>query len=186
MKRILLNPSLLIFFIGLTIHLTSPATAGGILEEPAPVPEFTHTTHNDWINSEPITVDDLLGKVILIDFWTFDCWNCYRSFPWLTAMEKRLPEDNFQIIGVHSPEFSHEKVRKNIAEKVKEFKLNHPIMIDNDFSYWKAMYNKYWPAYYLIDKKGQVRGIYYGETHEGDPQALDIEKTIENLMNESS
>lgn len=164
--------------------LTFKAIAAGEARTPVPAPEFTHSDQEDWINSEPLKLKELNGKVVLIDFWTFDCWNCYRSFPWLNAMEQRLPENDFLIIGVHSPEFSHEKIKKNIVEKIKEFDLKHPIMIDNDFSYWKAMYNKYWPAFYLVDKKGLVRGIYYGETHEDDPQAKHIEKSINALLAE--
>ena len=184
MNRIVLNTLIIVITATLTLQIFNPAI-GETLRTPVAAPEFTHTNEEDWINSEPLKLNQLSGKVLLIDFWTFDCWNCYRSFPWLNAMEQRLPKDNFHIIGIHSPEFSHEKIRKNVVEKAKEFKLDHPIMIDNDLSYWKAMYNKYWPAFYLIDKKGQVRGIYYGETHEDDPQAKHIEKTINALLTEN-
>ena len=161
------------------------AAAGGALEQPVPAPEFTHTTAAEWINSKPLKLADMQGKVILIDFWTFDCWNCYRSFPWLVAMEARLQAKGLQIIGVHTPEFAHEKIRKNIEAKTIEYQLHHPIMIDNDFSYWRAMDNRYWPAYYLIDKKGQVRAVFYGETHEGDRRAKQIEKMIHTLLAET-
>jgi len=168
----------------LVVPLSHPAL-GASVRTPFAAPEFTHQGENDWINSPPLILRNFRGKVMLIDFWTFDCWNCYRSFPWLNKMEKRLSDQNFQIIGVHSPEFSHEKIRSSIEAKVQEFGLHHPIMIDNDFSYWRAMYNKYWPAFYIVDKKGQVRGIYYGETHEGDIQAKHIEETINSLLLEN-
>lgn len=147
-------------------------------------PEFTHTSEYEWLNSKPLMLKDLRGKVVLVDFWTFGCWNCYRSFPWLNTMEKRLRDKGLQVIGVHTPEFENEKVKENIMAKIKEFKLSHPVMIDNDFSYWRAMGNRYWPAYYIIDKKGYVRASFVGETHEGDPQAKQIEKTIEQLLAE--
>ncbi|MCZ6803667.1 MAG: hypothetical protein O7D86_07000 [Proteobacteria bacterium] len=86
---------------------------------------------------------------------------------------------------MYTPEFDHEKVRINIEAKVKEFNLHHPIMIDNDFTYWRAMHNKYWPAFYILDKKTNVRAVYFGETHEGDGQAKEIEKTIKQLIAES-
>ena len=183
MKRITINSFIVIICAVITIKTLTPSIAG-TLSEPFPAAEFHHDQPKDWINSEPLMLDDLKGKVVLLDFWTFDCWNCYRSFPWMNALEKRLEGNEFQVIGVHTPEFKHEKIRANIEAKVKEFELHHPVMIDNDFTYWRAMHNKYWPAFYLIDKKGQVRSVFFGETHEGDRQAIQIEKTIKQLLAE--
>lgn len=184
-KRLSINLFIVTICAAVTIQTFTPSFAG-TLSEPFTAAEFHHNQAKDWINSEPLMLDDLKGKVVLLDFWTFDCWNCYRSFPWMNAMEKRLAGKDFQVIGVHTPEFSHEKIRSNIEEKVKEFELHHPIMIDNDFSYWRAMRNKYWPAFYLIDKKGQVRSVFFGETHEGDQQAIRIESVINQLLTEAS
>jgi thiol-disulfide isomerase/thioredoxin len=162
---------------------TLPVPAASPEDAPA-APEFTHATGLEWINSPPLTLADLRGSVVLIDFWTFDCWNCYRSFPWLRAVEERYGGRGLKVIGVHSPEFAHEKVRANVEAKVKEFDLSHPVMLDNDFSYWKALHNRYWPSYFLIDKQGRVRGVYSGETHEGDDRAREIERAIEALLAE--
>lgn len=151
-------------------------------KKPYEVPEFTHYKDSDWINSGPLTVKDLKDKVTLIDMWTFDCWNCYRSFPWLNGLEKKYQKQGFQIIGVHTPEFDHEKIRANIEAKVKEFKLHHPIMIDNDHSYWRAMNNRYWPTYYLIDQQGRVVYSHIGETHQDDDKALALENTLKGLL----
>ena len=159
--------------------------ANGDSITPFPAVEFTHKKAVDWINSQPKMIGDYSGKVLLIDFWTFDCWNCYRSFPWLKAMQERLSPEGLEVLGVHTPEFPHEKVRENIIAKVREFGLDHPVMIDNDFSYWRAMHNKYWPAFYIIDKQGQVRAVFFGETHAGDARAKKIETTIKNLLTES-
>ena len=183
MKKYLIYSTLLITSALITVQLLRPAT-GGPLDKPIKAPEFTHTSPNEWLNSGPLTLTDLKGKVVLVDFWTFDCWNCYRSFPWLRAMESRLEPKGLQIIGVHSPEFDHEKVKKNIVAKIKEFKLHHPVMIDNDHSYWRAMNNRYWPAYYIIDKKNAVRAVFVGETHEGDRNAKRMEDLIVSLLNE--
>lgn len=101
-------------------------------------------------------------------------------------MESRLTNQGLQVIGVHSPEFEREKVTENIRNKIAEFGLQHPVMIDNDFSYWKAMANRYWPAYYLIDKKGVLRAAFVGETHEGDEQAKQIEQFLTRLLDESA
>lgn len=185
MKRFAINFSVLIITAVLVVQLFKPVTGQEIIE-PIPAPEFTHMTPDEWINSEPLRLVDLKGKVILVDFWTFDCWNCYRSFPWLNALEMRLEGEDFLVIGVHTPEFSHERIRKNIETKVKEFNLHHPVMIDNDFSYWKAMHNKYWPAFYLFDKQGRIRAVFYGETHKGDRQAEKIEDTIKALLQEQT
>ena len=185
MKRLSINLFIITICATLTIKTLTPSFAG-TLSEPFPAAEFHHNKTKDWINSEPLTLDDLKGKVILLDFWTFDCWNCYRSFPWMNALEKRLESKGLQVIGVHTPEFEHEKIRTNIETKAKEFKLHHPIMIDNDFTYWRAMHNKYWPAFYIIDKRGQVRSVFFGETHDGDGQAKEIERTIFALLSEAN
>ena len=177
--------SFLIVIISTIILQDMTIAAGGTLKTPLQAPEFTHNGKQNWINSTPLSIKDLEGKVVLIDFWTFGCWNCYRSFPWLNAMENRLNQENFQVIGVHTPEFENEKIRENIVAKAKEFKLHHPIMIDNNSSYWRAMSNRYWPAYYILDKQGKIRAAFIGETHEGDRRAKQIERTINQLIAES-
>ena len=149
-------------------------------------PEFHQTDPQLWLNSQPITMESLRGKVVMLDFWTFGCWNCYRSFPWMNEMETRLSEKDFVIIGVHTPEFEHEKVRAKIEQKIAKFKLKHPTVMDNDFRHWKAMNNRYWPTYYLIDKKGFIRETFIGETHANTPKARDIESKIHGLIAEPS
>lgn len=152
------------------------------LELPRPAPELTHQARNEWINSQPLQLADLRGKVVLLDFWTFDCWNCYRSFPWLKDLEQRLEDEPFLVIGVHSPEFEQEYVRNNLVKKVKEFGLHHPVVMDNDFSYWDAMGNKYWPSFYLIDRDGLIQAEFFGEVHVGDRKAAAIEAKILELL----
>ena len=151
---------------------------------PRPAPEFTHQQKQSWLNSEPLALTDMLGKVLLIDFWTFDCWNCYRSFVWLHALESRLNNREFAVIGVHTPEFEHERHRGRLEDKVKLYDLRHPIMIDNDFSYWNAMGSRYWPTFFLIDKQGYIRAQYVGQTDTESDQAVAIEQMIETLLAE--
>ena len=151
---------------------------------PALAPEFTQTAAERWLNSAPLRIADLRGKVIMLDFWAFECWNCYRSFPWLNDLEARFQDKGLQIIGIHTPEFEREKNPETLARKIKEFKLHHPVMMDNDFAYWNAMRNRYWPAFYLIDKKGNVRATFIGETHVNSAQAKRIEAAIEALLAE--
>ena len=168
--------SLLLLFVFSAL----PVHAKGVQQ----APEFTHTEASNWINSTPLKLADLKGKVVLLDIWTFGCWNCYRSFPWMNDMEKRLEGKDFTVIGVHTPEFEHEHDRNQVIAKAKEFKLQHPIMMDNDFSYWKALGNQYWPTYYLIDKQGRLRAKYIGETHKGSRKARKIEAAINYLLKE--
>jgi len=149
-----------------------------------PAPEFPRTETVDWINSPPLRLADLRGRVVLLDIWTFGCWNCYRSFPWLNGLEARLKNQGLQVVGIHSPEFDRERDLAALKRKVQEFHLEHPIMVDNDLRYWHALGNRYWPAYYLIDKSGRIRAKFFGETHAGDPQAKRIEATLESLLAE--
>lgn len=148
------------------------------------LPEFTSSSEKDWLNSPPLGRAELAGKVTLVYFWAFDCWNSYRSFPWLREVEKRFSGRGFQAVGIHTPEFSHEKSRKNLEAKVKEFKLTHPVMMDNSFSYWKRMKNRYWPAFYLTDREGNVVYKMIGETHKGTEKARQFEEVVEGLLSE--
>ena len=175
---------LTVFGMLLLLGLAKVKQVGAIEDLPRAVPAFTHSAADDWINSPPLKVEELRGRVVLIDFWTFDCWNCYRSFPWLNDVETRFGKRGLSVIGVHSPEFKHERERSRVEEKVEEFDLHHPVMMDNDFSYWQAMKNRYWPAFYLVDKNGNIRNVYVGETHIGDSRARTIESAIEALLAE--
>ena len=153
----------------LALSLTPTVTADA--EDFAPAPEFTSSSPADWINSEPLKISDLAGSVVLLDVWTFDCWNCYRSIPWLLSLEERFGEQGFRIVGIHSPEFKHERKRDNVEARVEHFGIEHPVMMDNDFAYWRALDNRYWPAFYLIDRQGRLRAHFVGETHAGDKRA---------------
>lgn len=171
----------------LTGSLLVLAASGGTLRSAAdavPAPAFTHPSAQDWLNSPPLTLATLDGTVVLIEFWTFACHNCNRSIPWLNELYSRLKGRGLQIVSVHTPEFDHEKVRANVQQKVGEYGIAYPVMLDNDYSYWKALSNQYWPAFYLVDKRGRVRAHYAGETHRGDGQARRIEGDIEALLSE--
>ena len=164
----------------LLLSILSTACAEAV--EPRPLPEFTTSSPTYWFNSDPLQVQQLRGKVILVDVWTFDCWNCYRSFPWLKALEAEFDDQAFQVLGIHSPEFEHERDAAQVAAKIRKFGLAHPVMMDNDFAYWRALGNRYWPAFYLVDKQGIIRYLHVGETHAGDPRARRIEEQIRALL----
>lgn len=177
-----MNTNACVIFLLSIFLLVTKVTFAVKLDPPSNIPEFTQTNEKAWINSRPLSTHDLLGKVVLIDVWTYGCWNCYRSFPWLNSLEKKFAKEDFQIIGIHTPEFDHEKFRDNVIKKVKKFMLHHPVMMDNDFAYWRSLNNQYWPTYYVVDKQGKIRGIFIGETHEGDPRAIQIEALITKLL----
>lgn len=159
-------------------------TAHADATAPEAAPQFTQRAPAAWINSSPRTIESFRGRVLLIDVWTFDCWNCYRSIPWLADLERRLAPRGLSVLGIHSPEFKHERERERVLAKVREFGIKHPVMLDNDFAYWRALDNRYWPAFYVIDKRGRIRGRFVGETHVGDRRAVQIERLIQTLVAE--
>ncbi|MGD9591057.1 MAG: cytochrome c biogenesis protein CcdA, partial [Candidatus Berkiella sp.] len=116
-----------------------------------------------WLNSTPLTMASLKGKVVLIDFWTYSCINCIRTLPYITAWDKKYREDGLVIVGVHSPEFEFERKISNIEDAIKRFGINYPVAVDNGLNTWQAYHNLYWPAHYLIDKSGQVVYTHFGE-----------------------
>jgi len=149
-----------------------------------PAPAFTQADAAAWINSPPLTWQDLKGGVTLVEFWTFACWNCYRSIPWLRTLEPRYRARGLRIVSVHTPEFPHESVRANVEAKVREHHVEYPVMLDNDFAYWNALGNQYWPAFYLVDRQGRLRASFVGETHAKDRNAVAMEAAIEALLTE--
>jgi cytochrome c biogenesis protein CcdA/thiol-disulfide isomerase/thioredoxin len=126
-----------------------------------PAPELVEP--QNWINSEPLTLEGLKGKVVMIDFWTYSCINCIRTLPALKGLHDMYDKDGLVILGVHSPEFAFEKVLANVQKAVDEYELKYPIFQDNDFKTWRAYKNRYWPAKYIIDKEGNVRYTHFGE-----------------------
>ncbi|MDR3417681.1 MAG: redoxin domain-containing protein [Nevskia sp.] len=147
-------------------------------------PEFTHHGERDWLNSPPLTLAGLRGSVVLVDFWAFECWNCYRSFPWLNAVGDKYRQRGLRVVSVHTPELPAEHDRDELVRKAKQYGLTNPVMLDDDSSYWNAMGNSYWPAFYLIDRHGALRAAFVGETHAGDDNARAIEAAVEQLLAE--
>ena len=116
-----------------------------------------------WINSQPLTADQLKGHVVLVDFWTYSCINCLRSIPYVRAWAERYKDSGLIVIGVHTPEFAFEKDQDNVRKAVSELKITYPVALDNDYKIWKAFNNSYWPADYLIDATGHIRFHHFGE-----------------------
>jgi thiol-disulfide isomerase/thioredoxin len=135
---------------------------------------------NHWINGDPLSLQDLQGKVVLVDFWTFDCINCIHTLPYVTAWYNKYKDQGFIVIGVHTPEFSFEHDTNNVIQAAKQYKIDYPIAQDNDYATWKAYKNRYWPAEYLIDANGHLRLVYFGEGNYDQ-----TEKAIQELITEA-
>jgi cytochrome c biogenesis protein CcdA/thiol-disulfide isomerase/thioredoxin len=124
-------------------------------------PSFAGAT--EWLNSPPLTVDGLKGKVVLVDFWTYSCINCLRAIPYVRAWAEKYKDQGLVVIGVHTPEFAFEQNVANVKRAAADLKITYPIAIDNEYSIWRAFENQYWPAHYFIDAQGRVRYHHFGE-----------------------
>jgi thiol-disulfide isomerase/thioredoxin len=142
-----------------------------------PAPEISGQS---WLNSGPLALAELKGKVVLVEFWTFGCYNCRNVEPYIKAWHQKYADKGLIVIGVHAPEFSYERVVANVRRYVREHAIQYPVAIDNDFNTWKRYNNRYWPAMYLIDKRGVIRYLRVGE---GGYQ--ETEQQIRALLEES-
>jgi cytochrome c biogenesis protein CcdA/thiol-disulfide isomerase/thioredoxin len=136
-------------------------------------PDFTGIT--TWLNTpggRPLTMAELRGKVVLVDFWTYSCINCQRTLPHVEAWYRDYARDGFVVVGVHTPEFSFEHVVSNVRAQVKSLGVRYPVAVDNGYKTWDAYDNEYWPADYLIDAAGQVRHVSFGEGGYADTEKL--------------
>jgi cytochrome c biogenesis protein CcdA/thiol-disulfide isomerase/thioredoxin len=133
-----------------------------------------------WLNSKPLTPEDLKGKVVLVDFWTYSCINCLRTLPYLHAWYEKYRDHGLVIIGVHTPEFAFEKDVDNVRRAVRNLKISYPVAIDSNYAIWSAFLNNYWPADYFIDAQGRIRGHEFGE---GDYDKS--EKLIQTLLSKA-
>ncbi len=144
-----------------------------------PAPEFVGITN--WLNSEPLTMAGLRGKVVLIDFWTYSCINCIRTLPYVTGWYEKYKDQGLVIIGVHAPEFAFEKETANVAAALKRYNITYPVAQDNDYKTWSAYHNQYWPAHYLVDKNGNI--VY---THFGEGKYTETENKIRELLGQEA
>ncbi len=154
-----------------SISVNNPLIPLGELHSPFPAPELQGL--QNWLNSEPIaSMQELKGKVVLVDFWTYSCVNCIRTLPYLQAWHERYAQDGLVILGIHAPEFQFEKKAENVRKAVRDFGLTYPVAQDNDFALWRAYANRYWPAKYLIDRDGTVRYAHFGEGEYEETEAI--------------
>ncbi len=116
-----------------------------------------------WFNGPPLTSQQLRGKVVVVDFWTYSCINCLRSIPYVKAWDERYRKNGLVVIGVHAPEFAFEREPTNVARAIKDLGIKYPVALDNGYVLWRALQNNYWPAHYFIDAEGRVRYHHFGE-----------------------
>ncbi len=133
-----------------------------------------------WINSEPLTAAGLLGRVVLVDFWTYSCINWLRTLPYLRAWAGRYGPDGLTVVGVHTPEFRFEHDVDNVRRAVREMGIDYPVALDPDNAIWRGFANHYWPALYFVDAAGQLRDHRFGE---GDYEGS--ERLIQRLLREA-
>ncbi|ROO09862.1 cytochrome C biogenesis protein [Pseudomonas fluorescens] len=133
-----------------------------------------------WLNSPELSAEALRGKVVLVDFWTYDCINCQHTLPYVKDWAKKYEKDGLVVIGVHTPEYGYERIIDNVKDQVKKLGITYPVAIDNNYAIWRNFDNQYWPAHYLIDAKGQVRYSHFGE---GRYEAQ--EQMIQQLLQEA-
>lgn len=134
---------------------------------------------SNYINAEQVTLADLKGKVMVVDFWTYSCINCIRTIPYLNAWYEKYSDDGLVIVGVHTPEFDFEKNPDNVQAAVEKFGIKYPVVQDNDRETWDAYENRYWPRKYIVDDEGFIR-----YDHIGEGEYEETEKVIQALLQE--
>lgn len=147
-------------FAALVLSLSAQASATALVDR-SPAPEFTGI--ETWLNSPPLTMKDLRGKVVLVDFWTYSCINCLRTLPYVTKWHEKYKDQGLVVVGVHTPEFAFERSTNNVRTAARRFSVGYPVAQDNQYATWNAYRNQYWPASYLIDRNGRIMHQHFGE-----------------------
>ncbi|SDB90790.1 thioredoxin family protein [Paraburkholderia lycopersici] len=151
------------------------ARGSGALQTGAQAPNFTGI--DAWLNSPPLDLKQLHGKVVLVDFWAFDCINCAHTIPHLKALDARYRDKGLVVVGVHTPEYSIERDTANLKKAIRQYGITYPVAQDNGYATWNAYGNQYWPAIYLIDQNGKL--VY---THFGEGNYAQTEQKIRDLL----
>ena len=132
-----------------------------------------------WLNSPPLSLRQLRGRVVLLDFWDYTCVNCLRTLPYVQAWHERYQDKGLAVIGVHTPEFTFAQYEQNVERAVRDLGITYPVVIDSDYELWKAFANRYWPTKYLLDGEAYLRYAHFGEGAYGE-----TEQAIHELLRE--
>jgi thiol-disulfide isomerase/thioredoxin len=139
-----------------------------------------------WINSKPLRAEDLRGKVVLVEFWTFGCGNCQATAPAMRRLYRDYQRSDVVMIGVHTPEFDYEKQIPNVRDAVKKQGIQFPVAIDNSYRIWNDFDNRYWPTIYVIDRCGVIRYAHIGELHAGTDEWRELTRRVDGLLREKA
>ncbi|HTH60521.1 MAG TPA: thioredoxin family protein [Paraburkholderia sp.] len=154
---------------------TPTAAVAASLRSGAPAPEFAGIAA--WLNSDPLTARQLKGRVLLVDFWTASCINCIHTLPFVTQWDRKYREQGLTVVGVHTPEFESERDMAIVQAAIRRYGITYPVALDNQYRTWNAYGNQYWPAFYLIDRRGRV--VY---THVGEGDYAQTEAAIQAAL----
>jgi thiol-disulfide isomerase/thioredoxin len=167
---------------GVTLGVARDQIARPLLESvdaAQAAPNFTGIDR--WFNSAPLSITDLRGKVVLIDFWTYGCYNCVNTLPHVTRLYDTYKDKGFVVVGVHTPEFPFEKSAGNVETALKRHGIRYPVAQDNEFATWNAYRNQYWPAQYIVDQNGKI--VF---EHAGEGQYDEMEQLVKKLLDHNS
>jgi len=171
--------------LGLLTHQIAKVTGRpAIPKTDQPVPAKDAATASEfapgiWINSTPLTLKGLRGRVVLVDFWTFACYNCRNTLPHLKDWDSRYRDKGLTIVGVHSPELDEERIIDNVRRETASLGIRYPVVTDNDYATWGSYKVEAWPTVFLVDKQGRIRW-----THVGEGAYEEAEGKIQNLLAE--
>lgn len=178
-------------FLAQFTFLSTADTEQRLIEKLTDKPKEKSSTENQmapplsgatqWLNSPPLSMELLRGKVVLVDFWTYSCINCLRTLPYLKAWDKKYRSQGLVIVGVHSPEFAFERDQGNVEKAIRDLGIKYPVAMDNQFAIWDAYKNEYWPTHYLIDMQGVIR-----DQHFGEGKYQETEQMIQTLLKEAN
>lgn len=168
----------LIVLVVVLLPFFMPAQLQGGLAKPVAAPEIESA--GPWLNSPPLSMAGLKGRVVLLDFWTYSCINCLRTLPYIKSWYEAYKDKGFVVVGIHAPEFEFEKNTANVEKAIKRFGITYPVVQDNAMEIWNRYGNRYWPAHYLINRDGQV--VY---THFGEGNYAVTENNIRALLRET-
>jgi thiol-disulfide isomerase/thioredoxin len=155
----------------------APRVAAGATQQAAP--DFAGISN--WFNSRPLSITELRGKVVLVDFWTYGCVNCVNTLPHVTELYARYKDKGLVVVGVHTPEFPFERSASNVQAALKRHGITYPVAQDNDSRTWDAYRNRYWPAQYIIDQTGKI--VFQ---HDGEGRYDEIDRTVARLLSANS
>ncbi len=148
---------------GIVFLLVCAVLCGDALAHPLLNKKAPEIKSSSWINTQPVSLENLRGKVTLVEFWTFGCYNCRNVEPFIKKWHEVYSSSGLVVLGVHSPEFGWERDLARVQKYVREKGIRHAVLLDNDFENWNRYRNQYWPAVYLVDKRGMIRYFHAGE-----------------------